>query len=213
MIPTGGVCLFKNTAFPLDNPLGISIMRKSLKTFGLSLFIVLAFLVIGIGFLFGIDNPVPWIMIAVLLALPVIHKKMTSRDFVSWDDDLSVGIQAIDDDHQKLLTLINNLQTAVLYPTGESFERQALSDLVDYTKYHFAREEKLMSENGYPEYEDHKKQHEEMIAKVSRFLDSYEKDRESTIDELNGFLKSWLIDHIAGTDQKYSQFLREKGVR
>ncbi|PUB90993.1 MAG: hemerythrin, partial [gamma proteobacterium symbiont of Ctena orbiculata] len=59
-------------------------MRKSLKTFGLSLFIVLAFLVIGIGFLFGIDNPVPWIMIAVLLALPVIHKKMTSRDFVSW---------------------------------------------------------------------------------------------------------------------------------
>ncbi|MCU7846243.1 MAG: bacteriohemerythrin [Candidatus Thiodiazotropha sp. (ex Monitilora ramsayi)] len=188
-------------------------MRKSLQTFGLSLFIVLAFIVIGIGFLFGIDNPVPWIMIAVLIVLPVIHKKMTARKFVAWDDSLSVGIQVIDDEHQKLLSLINNLQTSVLYPTGESFERQALSELVDYTKYHFEREEKLMQENGYPDYEPHKQQHEEMIAKVNVFLQSYENDREGTVDELTGFLKTWLINHIAGTDQKYSQFLRDKGVR
>ncbi|MCU7830839.1 MAG: bacteriohemerythrin [Candidatus Thiodiazotropha sp. (ex Myrtea sp. 'scaly one' KF741663)] len=187
-------------------------MRNSLQTFGLSLFIVLAFLVIGIGFLFGIDNPIPWIMIAILVALPVIHKKMTSRKFVSWDNSLSVGIAVIDEEHQKLLTLINNLQTAVLYPTGESFERQALSELVDYTKYHFEREEKLMQDNGYPEYEQHKQQHEEMIAKVSVFLSKYENDRESTVDELTSFLKTWLIDHIAGTDQRYSQFLQDKGI-
>ncbi|MCU7809633.1 MAG: bacteriohemerythrin, partial [Candidatus Thiodiazotropha sp. (ex Notomyrtea botanica)] len=171
-------------------------MRNSLQTFGLSLFIVLAFLVIGIGFLFGIDNPIPWIMIAILLVLPVIHKKMTSRKFVSWDNSLSVGIAVIDEEHQKLLTLINNLQTAILYPTGESFERQALSELVDYTKYHFEREEKLMQDNGYPEYEQHKQQHEEMIAKVSVFLSKYENDREGTVDELTSFLKTWLIDHI-----------------
>ena len=188
-------------------------MRKSFQTFGLSLFIVLAFLVIGIGFLFGIDNPVPWIMIAILLALPFIHKKMTARKFVSWDDSLSVGIQAIDDEHQKLLSLINNLQTSVLYPTGESFERQALAELVDYTKYHFGREEKLMRENGYPDFEPHKQQHEEMISKVGDYMRAYEKDRESTIDDLTRFLKTWLIDHIAGTDQKYSRFLRDKGVR
>ena len=188
-------------------------MRKSLQTFGLSLFIVLAFLVIGIGFLFGIDNPVPWIMIAILIALPVIHKKMTARKFVAWDDSLSVGIEAIDQDHKKLLSLINNLQTSVLYPTGESFERQALSELVDYTKYHFAREEKLMQENGYPDFEPHKQQHEQMISKVVSYMEAYEQDREGTVDELTGFLKTWLINHIAGTDKQYSQFLRDKGVR
>ena len=188
-------------------------MRKSLQTFGLSLFIVLAFLVIGIGFLFGIDNPVPWIMIAVLLVLPVIHKKMTASKFVAWDESLSVGIQAIDDEHQKLLSLINNLQTAVLYPTGETFERQALSELVEYTKYHFQREEELMRENGYPDFEAHKRQHEEMIEEVSEFLGAYEKDREATIDELTRFLKTWLIDHIAGTDQQYAPYLRDKGIR
>lgn len=188
-------------------------MRKSLQTFGLSLFIVLAFLVIGIGFLFGIDNPVPWIMIAILIALPVIHKKMTSRKFVAWDDSLSVGIEVIDEDHKKLLSLINNLQTAILYPTGEAFERQALGELVDYTKYHFAREEKLMQDNGYPDFEPHKEQHEKMIMEVSSYMDAYEKNREATIDDLTSFLKTWLINHIAGTDQNYSQFLRDKGIR
>lgn len=187
-------------------------MRKSLQTFGLSLFIVLAFLVIGIGFLFGIDNPVPWIMIAVLAALPFIHKRIAARRFVAWDDSYSVGIEAIDDDHKKLLNLINNLQSAVYYPTGESFERQALKELVDYTKYHFHREEAMMQENGYPDYAAHKQEHEKMITKVKEFCAAYEKDREGTIDGLTQFLKNWLIDHINGTDQKYAPFLHEKGV-
>jgi len=187
-------------------------MKKSIKTFGLAVFIILSFIVIGVGFMFGLDNPVPWIMIAILAALPFVHKRMTASRFVSWDDELSVGIETIDDDHKKLLTLINNLQTAVFYPTGEAFERQALDELVDYTKYHFEREEKMMLDNGYPDIEAHKKQHEEMIAKLGGFLAAYEKDREATVDDLTTFLKEWLLNHIAGTDQKYTPFLHEKGV-
>lgn len=187
-------------------------MRQSVQTLALSIFIVLAFLTIGIGFLFGIDNPVPWIMIAVLVALPFIHRSLTARRFVSWDDKLSVGIQVIDDDHKKLLTLINNLQSAVYYPTGETFERQALKELVDYTKYHFQREEELMSRHGYPDFDAHKRQHEEMIARVDQFLESYERDREGTVEEMARFLKGWLINHIAGTDQKYSPYLHAQGV-
>jgi hemerythrin len=186
-------------------------MRKSLQTFGLSVFIVLAFLTIGIGFLFGIDNPVPWIMIAVLAALPFIHKRLTASRFVAWDDDYSVGIEAIDDDHKKLLTLINNLQTAVYYPTGEAFERQALKELLDYTKYHFKREEDLLRKHEYPGFDDHKRQHDEMIARVGSFMDEYERDRESTVEGMTEFLKTWLINHINGTDQKYSPYLKGKG--
>lgn len=187
-------------------------MRKRLQTFGLSLFIVLAFVVIGIGFLFGIDNPVPWIMIALLVALPFIHKRLSARHFVSWDDSYSVDIEAIDRDHKKLLTLINHVQTAVYYSTGETFERQALKELVDYTKDHFEREEALMRDNGYPNYEPHKKQHEEMIAKVREYCAAYEKDREGTINDLSDFLKGWLIEHTQGTDRKYVPYLHDKGV-
>ncbi|MCB1789415.1 MAG: bacteriohemerythrin [Gammaproteobacteria bacterium] len=187
-------------------------MRKSLQTLGLSLFIVVALIIIGIGLLPGMNAWISVVMAAILLAIPLLNKWLTSKRFVAWRDDLSVGIGSIDDDHKKLLTLINNLQTAVYYPTGEAFERQALQELVDYTKYHFDREEKLMRDNGYADYEAHKRQHEAMIAKVSGFLDAYEKDREGTVEELSVFLKDWLLKHIAGTDQQYSSHLRSRGV-
>lgn len=188
-------------------------MRNNLQTFGLSLFIVLAFIIIGIGFMFGLDNPVPWIMIAILIILPIIHKRISARNFVTWNDRLSVGIESIDDDHKKLMNLINTLQTAVMYPTDESYEREALAAVVDYTKYHFQREEGLLRDNGYPGYEAHKKVHEEMIAKITDYIDEYENKREDAICDLTRFLKTWLIKHIAGTDQEYSKFLVDKGVK
>jgi len=190
-----------------------STMRKSLQTLGLSMFIVVGLIIIIIGLLPGMN---PWIsvaMAAILLLLPILNKFLTSKRFVSWRDDLSVGIESIDDDHKKLLSLINNLQTAVFYPTGEAFERQALQELVDYTKYHFDREEKLMQENGYPDFEAHRRQHQAMIAKVGGFMSAYEQDREGTIDELTRFLKDWLMQHIAGTDQLYSDHLRSRAVQ
>lgn len=187
-------------------------MRKSLQTLGLSVFIVVALLIIGVSLLPGMNPWVAVVMAVILLALPIANKYLTAKRFVAWRDDLSVGIGSIDDDHKKLLSLINNLQTAVYYPTGEAFERQALKELVDYTKYHFDREERLMRENDYPDYEPHKRQHEAMIAKVNGFMDAYEKDREGTVEELTQFLKSWLIEHIAGTDQKYSGHLQSRGV-
>ncbi len=187
-------------------------MRKSLQTLGLSVFIVVALIVIAIGLLPGMNPWISVVMAAILLMVPLLNKWLTSKRFVAWNDNLSVGIETIDDDHKKLLTLINNLQTAVFYPTGEAFERQALQELVDYTKYHFEREERMMVENEYPDYEAHKRQHEAMIAKVSGFMQAYDKDRESTVEEITAFLKDWLLQHIAGTDQKYSSHLHSRGV-
>ncbi|MCP4076954.1 MAG: hemerythrin family protein [Gammaproteobacteria bacterium] len=186
--------------------------NSSLQTFGLSIFIVLAFMVIGIGFMFGIDNPVPWIMIVVLAALPYIHKRISARHYLTWDDELSVGIQSIDDDHKKLIALINTLQTAIMYPSGENYERQALKEVVDYTIYHFKREEELMAKHGYPDYEPHKKTHAVMITKIGEYMEAYEKNSEGAICDLTKYLKTWLIKHIAGTDQQYCTFLNEKGV-
>lgn len=187
-------------------------MRKSLQSFVLSILVVLVFLAIALGFMHGIDNPIPWILIVVLAALPYIHKKLISRQYVQWDDRLSVGITQIDEDHKRLLGLINNLQTAAHYHTGEAFERQALDDLVDYTKFHFQREEELMREHGYADLPAHKAQHEAMIAEVAKVLQSYETDRERTIENLCRYLKEWLLKHIAGTDQAYAPYLQGKGV-
>ncbi len=187
-------------------------MRKSVRSFVFAFFIVLVVLAILIGFMFGIDNPVPWILIAVLVALPFVHKKLVARNFVEWDDRLSVGIAAIDDDHKRLLDLLNKLQTAAHYHTGEAFEREALDALVDYTKVHFKREEDLMQANEYPDFAAHKQQHEAMIGDVNKFVRDFEENREGTIEAMCQYLKKWLLNHIAGTDQAYSAHLRSRGV-
>ncbi len=186
---------------------------SSLQTFGLSIFIVMAFMVIGIGFMFGIDNPVPWIMIVVLVALPYIHKRIAARQYLTWKEELSVGVVSIDHDHKKLINLINTLQTAVMYPSGESYERNALKEIVEYTVYHFKREEELMQECDYPDLEAHKETHGAMIIKVNEYMEDYENNREGTIYDLTLYLKEWLIKHIAGTDQQYCSYMKAKGIQ
>lgn len=187
-------------------------MSKGLYSFALSIFILLALIGAGLGLLPGMNHWFSVIMLAILVPVPFIHKAIMARRFVAWSPELSVGIRSIDDDHKKLLTLINNLQTAIYYPTGEDFERTALKELVDYTRYHFKREEDLMEQNGYPGFEAHRQLHRAMIAQIEGHLKSYETDREGTIERLSFFLKNWLIKHIQGTDQEYSPFLKDKAV-
>jgi hemerythrin-like metal-binding protein len=138
---------------------------------------------------------------------------MATRKYLDWKDEYCVGIDSIDQQHRKLVNLINQLQTAVDYSTGEEFEREALDELVNYTKTHFSYEEGLMSDNGYPDFEPHKAVHEKMIKKVEEVLAEYEQDHDTAMSNAVEFLRDWLINHINGTDKEYSSFLIGKGVK
>ena len=84
---------------------------------------------------------------------------------------------------------------------------------MDYTRDHFAHEEELMKKYEFPGYEAHKRQHEEMAARAKAMVDRYEQDSLGAMDEISTFLRDWLINHINGTDQEYSEFLTAKGVK
>ncbi|MCW8886672.1 MAG: bacteriohemerythrin [Motiliproteus sp.] len=188
-------------------------MNKKLSAFGLSILILALLVATALGFLMGLSHPLPWISLALLGGVVYLHSQSQKKNYLVWKEEYSVGIEAIDNDHKKLLSLINQLQTASTNYTGVDFERSALDELVNYTKYHFVREEKLLEENGYPGFEPHKKEHEAMVAEVMDKVSHYESNEDQTIDELLVYLKQWLINHISGTDQQYSSFLRDKGVR
>jgi len=181
--------------------------------FGLSLLILMLVIALVLGIMAGPGHPLTWLLLAALLVIPFLHRKLTSKSYVEWKDEYSVGIDSIDQQHKKLLGLINQLQTAVDYSTGDEFEREALDELVDYTKTHFTYEEGLMEQNDYPDYEPHKAQHVEMIKKVDEVLAEYAKDHETAMSNAVEYLKGWLINHINGTDKQYSSFLIDKGVK
>ena len=188
-------------------------LNKRMCMFGLSVLIMSLIIAVILGLLAGPDSPLTWFLIAALLIIPYIHRRLSAKQYVEWKDEYSVGIDSIDRQHKKLLNLINQLQTAVDYSTGEEFERDALDELVNYTKTHFSYEEGLLEKNNYPGFEPHKEQHNQMIKHVEEVLAEYEKDHDTAMSNAVDYLKDWLINHINGTDKKYSSFLIDKGVK
>ena len=188
-------------------------MNKNLSMFGVALLILTLITAVILGFMAGPTSPLTWILVAILIAIPFLHRKLSEKDYLEWKDEYSVGIDSIDQQHRRLVNLINQLHTAVSYSTGEEFEREALDELVDYTKTHFSYEEGLMEQNGYPDFEPHKAQHEQMIQKVNEVLAEYKEDQDAAMKDALDYLSDWLINHINGTDKEYSSFLIEKGVK
>ncbi len=161
----------------------------------------------------GVGALAPWLAVAALGACMLLRRQSDCGDFLAWKDEYAVGISVIDQEHKRLLNLINHVLSAVHCNTGAEFERQALEELVDYTKYHFQREEALMEEHGYPDLVGHKAQHDQMISQVDTFMRRYEERGREALQEVADYLKLWLLQHINGTDKKYVPYLTEHGVQ
>jgi hemerythrin len=168
---------------------------------------------IFLGFLSSITNPISWILIAALFLIPKLYRKVSNTEKISWKDEYSVGIDSLDQDHKKLISLLNQFTTAYDYAMSESYEREALDDLIAYTKYHFEREEKLLEESDFPDVADHKLQHKLMFEQVETFVELYKEKGHDSLDEISKFLSDWLINHINGTDKEYTQHLTDHGVK
>jgi len=189
-------------------------MKRNLKMILLVLFVGALLVAMILTFTaLGVVHPVPWLLLASLLVLPIVVNRCEKKHFAVWKDEYSVGVESIDDDHRKLLNLINKFQTAVHYRTGKEFEKEAFDEVIAYTKYHFDREEKMMLEAGYPELEAHKKIHRAMVAKIDEFVKDYETRGHEALEGVSLFLKDWLVNHINGIDQDYSSLMIEKGLR
>ena len=188
------------------------LMNNKLRMFGVAVLVLTLITAAILGLVVSPTNPLTWLLLAALVVLPFLHQHLKSRQYLDWKPEYSVGIASIDMQHRRLINLINRLQTAVDYSTGEVFEREALDELVDYTQTHFKYEEDLMEQNEYPDFEGHREEHVRMIARVEQVLQAYQQDQDDAMQKAIDFLKNWLISHINGTDKQYSQFLIDKGV-
>ena len=88
-----------------------------------------------------------------------------------------------------------------------------LNELVQYTKVHFAREEKFFAQTGYPAPAAHKQEHDALTRQVLDVQQKYVAGASATLSiDVMRFLKNWLIKHIQGSDQKYRPHLNAKGI-
>ena len=130
-----------------------------------------------------------------------------------WSDKYSVKVKELDDQHKKLVALLNELHDGM--SSGKSKEAMAvvLDGLVKYTVSHFANEEQYMSRLKYPGELAHKAEHKKLVDQVAKFQKDYQNGQAALSLEIMNFLKSWLTGHIQNTDMKYSQFFNDKGIK
>jgi len=129
-----------------------------------------------------------------------------------WNDAYSVNLTRIDAQHKKLFRLAADLHRAMLAGAVKESLFQLLEDLVQYTVVHFAYEERLMQEAGYPDFAAHKAQHEDLARRVRQFQEDFEGGRIATGITLLQFLKEWLQKHIIESDQKYAPYVKATAV-
>ena len=142
----------------------------------------------------------------------VIHGAGVTREFFVWNDAFSIHVTQFDVHHKRLIEIANTIGEQL----GGGCDRQSLSNaleaLVDYTRYHFAAEEKLMGIYSYPDRELHTKTHGELITQVEAYMDNVNGGEMPDKDGFKRFMESWLISHILEEDRQYGAFLNAKGV-
>ncbi len=127
--------------------------------------------------------------------------------FLEWKDTYSVGLSDIDQQHKKLVAIINQLHDAMKMGGKLTDLAVVIEQLASYTRFHFDHEEQLMARAGYGELAQHKHVHAAMIGQVEAYRAGVADGQTSVSLKLMDFLKSWLFKHILETDMRYKDLL------
>ena len=132
---------------------------------------------------------------------------------IVWKDEFSVGVEALDLQHQQIIKIINSLidKPRILF----RFQNvsSALVELTNYVSEHFLLEERLLQENGYPDLLEHSKRHTAYSNRITDLCRESLHRKNEVPHELLEFLSGWWTNHILHEDMKYRAFFEEKGVK
>lgn len=132
---------------------------------------------------------------------------------INWNNSLSVNVAEIDEQHKKLIGMINDLNNAMRSGKGKEVLGSIIGKMNSYTATHFKLEEDYFAKYGYPELAGHRQQHALFIMKSNEMKAEFESGKLALSVEVMDFLSKWWKDHILVTDKKYSAFFNEKGVK
>jgi hemerythrin len=134
---------------------------------------------------------------------------MENRNIVEWSNRYSVGIPLIDEQHQKLISITNTLYLGCLKgdEKARAYFMQAIHEAVDYVRYHFSAEEKLMERIDYPDLVNHKKQHDEFVKEILLEVQAFEDGKKFVPNIFVRYLRDWVLTHIAISDKHYADYL------
>ena len=126
-----------------------------------------------------------------------------------WKDEYVLGIEEIDNQHRRLIEIANQIY-AIMQDQWRTDKYnqilEVLTELKDYTVYHFKAEEEYMAQIGYKKRFSHALEHSAFVAKLNAVdLSEIDESQDKYLLELLGVITDWVVKHIMTTDRLYTQ--------
>jgi hemerythrin-like metal-binding protein len=126
---------------------------------------------------------------------------------------MKVNVEVLDDDHQKLFEMMNELHESITAGHDKNMLREIIARLLKRTKTHLDHEEHLLEQTGDPGLAAHKLEHDRMKQRSRKLYDRFESGSLAVVSiELKSFLQNWWLMHIQGADKQYGPYLNSKGI-
>ena len=132
---------------------------------------------------------------------------------IKWEDKYSVSISMIDEEHKKLIGILNKVIFTKEHNDKPGELMDVLMEMTNYALTHFKMEEAYMKEFNYSEYQDHKEEHRGFYTEAISYYDKLIKGDYQIANEIIEYLKWWLVNHIQVTDKKYIACFNENGLK
>ena len=126
------------------------------------------------------------------------------------DDNMRIGLDEIDQQHQQMVDLLNQMSEAMIQDNVGQSVVQIFNQLYDYTQYHFQSEEAAHEQYGYPDRQAHAIAHQALIEKMKDLNQRFHQDNSTSPEELMDLLTDWVFGHIRGSDMRFKTYLQER---
>lgn len=107
---------------------------------------------------------------------------------------------------------MNGLLAACIEGRGGDVVLDTLLYLVEYTRQHFAAEEREMQASGYPDLGDHRREHARFFETVAALQDEVEQTgaMPSLVVTVDRMVVDWLLEHVKVADRALAEWLRRQ---
>lgn len=128
---------------------------------------------------------------------------------IEWREEFETGSASIDHEHREMIGLINALHGAL----GGADARDAVTDFLDeinaHIAAHFALEERMMRDIGYPEMAEHKADHEHLLDEIRDIMERHAADEFFDYEDvLAERLRVWFTEHFRTQDARLEKYLK-----
>jgi len=133
---------------------------------------------------------------------------------IEWQGSLKIGDERIDAQHRQVFELLSEIVDSCLDGSSEKILHKVLDFFIDYTAFHFSDEESLQMQYDYPQYKEHKQQHDEFKVKVRELAEKFKNEgsTKELSDNVNKIVLRWLVIHIIREDMKLGRYIKTKTV-